>query len=663
VLLPLFGATPTVWTTCLLFFQLLMVGGYASAHVFSTRLKGRYQSLFLGGAVLLIGAYLPVLYHTILTLNKTTIHLSENPTGTLLIVLAKTIGLPFFLLACLSPLLQKWFSNHYPKKTPYVLYAVSNFGSLLALFSYPFFVEPYLTLQQQTLGWVILFSLCLGLLLAFSVRIYKLNFPHVISLEKIADSVSKKMIGEWVFLSALGSIVLMSGTHMMTQNIAPIPFLWILPLGVYLLSYIVSFSLPKLGPRSIFLGLLAGLLILSGTIEYFGFEWPIHYIVIFHTSMIFIACILCHGELFRQKPPASRLTLFYLMISIGGAIGGIFVSLVAPFIFNGLWEYEMSLIVIFAWFSLQMWGRFQLKSPWQAPLVVGVFSCLILFPFIQTAWDEYPLVKAKVRNFYGVITVKESRVNFPRSHKVKLYHGDIKHGFQYLHPKEKSWKTTYYGDRSGIGIALNYHPSRENLNSPSRVGIIGVGTGTLSLYGRGPQDYFRYYEINPAIVEFSSTYFTFIQDSIDRGTQTDIVIGDARSQLFNEHKNKTPGNFDILAIDAFVGDSIPIHLLTQECFELFLSHLAPNGVLAFHISNLYVDLGPLIWRLADNFGYKAVSIKQKDARRGQSQNTWVIVTKNPDRYQITKRSKILDFSHIAVPTWTDQFSSLVPFLE
>ncbi|HET7872688.1 MAG TPA: fused MFS/spermidine synthase, partial [Terriglobales bacterium] len=569
-LLPLLGGSSAVWITCLVFFQSALLLGYTGAHWLATRIRPRAQSLIY--SVLLLAALAQSAFGLNSELRASTFH----PAVSVFVLLGTLIGVPFIVLSSTNPLLQAWYvreiaaaRGRYPM--PYRLFALSNFGSLLALVLYPWLVEPRFPLHAQSTVWLagfIVFALA-GLSLAWRSR----NGLHHASLSNetsadpslAAPATSARVL--WFLLPAAASLLLCAVTNYLSQNIAAIPLLWILPLTAYLVSFIWAFAGARLYPRRLMQFVL---LIVLGAVAFdvssgFGF-WskqltlPIQWAIVLYCSALLLVCFVCHAELYRLRPGPRYATSFYLSLSAGGALGAILVGVIAPLVFRGNYELAWGLaaaaVVIFA-------ATWNLGYLWRGLWVAGA-GLMIVLAVLQMRYIGRDTI-AQVRNFYGALRVTQDmeppEVVFSRT----LIHGTIQHGKQVFNDELRKTPTTYYAHNSGVGLALDLCCR----DKPKRVGVIGLGTGTLAAYGR-PGDVFRFYDINPLVPTLAKNLFTYLRES---AAKTEIVMGDARLSLAAE----PPQNYDVLVIDAFSGDAIPVHLITAEAVALYRRHLKPNG--------------------------------------------------------------------------------------
>jgi hypothetical protein len=805
-LLPWFGGGPGVWTTCLLFFQVSLLGGYAYAHWSVRRLKPRNQAIV--HAVLLLAALLWLFMIPPGDFWKP--QGGGNPTLQILLLLTLCVGVPYLVLSATGPLVQQWFSRDNPGCSPYRLYALSNVGSLLALISYPFYFETHFTRKVQAFIWaagVVVYVVCCGFCV---VRIWRSSRGSSVEAGSSFDSHSQILHVEspsmllkalWLLLPGCASALLMAITNKMCQDVAVIPFLWVLPLALYLLSFIICFDSPRWYMRLPFtLALIAASAGICWAL-FRGVDLPIRKQVVIYSGALFLCCMVCHGELYRLRPNPRFLTGYYLMIATGGALGGIFVAVAAPLLFTDYFELHWSLMLcgllllgicvinprrpedadqrshnddstpqhpanvdgvlhhpitsrrtsfaerfvvamndwrwlacgltlavfagfdrFFAWMTpgmktaaamrypglsaavrraadyidgflvragahpgiadsqavarTAMWGallalgigwvisgRFKRFQFWR--LITCVWLSLLLMVLgavlVKQANHADGLVVSRSRSFYGVLSVLEYEKADPKSHYYLLQHGRITHGIQFTDPEQAKWPTSYYGEESGIGMAFQLLP-----NGPRHIGVVGLGTGSISVYGR-QGDRLRIYDINPNVERLANSRFTYLRNCRERA-DVQVVLGDARLSLERE----PPQHFDLIALDAFSSDSIPVHLLTRESFQVYGRHLNTNGIIAVHISNHYLDLEPVVRNLARHFNYSVavVDYDETDSEWWLYGSTWMLLSQNAS---VLQAPAILDANEVHattagatlthVPLWTDDFTSLFQILK
>jgi hypothetical protein len=658
MILPWFGGSAAVWSASLLFFQLLLLAGYAYAHVSIRFLKPRVQMLV--HVVLLLGscALLPILPNPVWRPSQ-----AGDPTARILLLLTATIGLPYFLLSSTSPLLQAWLVRRTGSKVPYRLFALSNFGSMLALVSFPFLVEPTLATRQQAFWWsggYIVFAL-LCAFTAWASRAASAENPNQVAAEpEYGERPSAWQLLFWVLLASCASVLLVSVTNHMSQNVAPIPLLWVLPLALYLLTFIFAFESDRIYQRWIFIPLLAPALAGMAYMIYAeDGNFNIKYAIPGFAAGLFICCLFCHGELARRRPAPRHLTLFYLMVSLGGALGGIFVALIAPRVFRIYWELPLGMIACGILAMIAVWSlRLPKLGAWPLRAFILVAVAVLAGYFVRQERRLSKNLVLQARNFYGPLEVRDDLPTEDYAQRT-LLHGTIDHGSQLLDPVLRYVTTSYYAKRSGVGRAM----SALQAKGPIRAGVIGLGAGVLSNYGR-KGDYFRIYEINPLIQRIAQTLFTFYPHSpADKA----ILMGDARLTLERQLANEGPQNYDILAVDAFSSDAIPVHLLTREAIQLYFRHLKPEGVLALHISNRYLDLKPVCEGGAAAVGREAWVVDDEgDEASYLSSSTWVLVTSDLSLYQgkFFKDATISQFhAKKGFRPWTDDYSNLFQILD
>jgi hypothetical protein len=648
--LPWFGGGPAVWTTCLLFFQVALLAGYGYAHWLGGRSNARTQAAVHVVLLTVSLVFLPIAPASIWKPVS-----PGDPVGRILLLLTATVGAPYIMLAATGPLLQRWFSLSRPGESPYRLYALSNVGSFLALLSYPFLVEPVLRLRTQVLVWTAVYLLFVALCLRCAWRFGSSGIAVARADTVPAERPSLGTILFWLMLAACGSTLLMATTNQMCQEIAVIPFLWIVPLSIYLLTFILCFESERWYRRIVF-AVLAGILAPACcALVSAGLTVALWMHLAVYPVALFALCMLCHGELARSRPAPAHLTLFYLLVAAGGALGGVFVALAAPHWFDTYLEYPIGLAAacllgFIGWLrtgALRQWTRdnFRIRVPLMALLLGGITAVA------TTVMNGQQPALAAWRNFYGILRVSQrSDINGPYR---QLMHGRIRHGFQYLVLGMRDWPTTYYGPHSGLGLVLNnYHPAHR------RVGVIGLGTGTIAAYGQ-PGEVFRFYDINPDVKMIASGWFSFLKDS---PAQIEVVLGDARVQLERELAAGDAQNFDVLAVDAFSSDAIPIHLLTAECADVYRRHLKPDGALLLHISNRSLNLQPAARGMAEHLGWQTLFVSTDDVKEtGEYGSDWVLISRNQallDIPAIAGEDTEWDHPGEKPMVWTDDFSSL-----
>lgn len=658
-ILPWFGGTPAVWTTCMLFFQVVLLLGYSYAHWVTSRVPRKAQAALHAVLLVVSLALLPI------EPAADTWKPSGDglPIGNILALLAATIGLPYFLLSSTGPLLQEGFRRE-TGRTPYRLYALSNIGSLLALVTYPFLFEPQLTLHYQIVGWSVGYGLFVPLCAWCALGLSRPSIVPELGEEMLPlpgeprDRPTASDIGLWLALAACGSAMLLATTNQLCLEVSSVPFLWVLPLGIYLLTFIFCFDGERWYHRGLFLVLLVGAIIAACYALLQGNQMALWLQVVIYATTLFICCMVCHGELAQSKPVPRFATLFYLVVAAGGAVGGVLVAVLAPLLLHDFWEYPVGLVATVFLAFLATALRNKANSPamlWLAGGATCVALAVVIGLGVNVAanfGDQRNL--ETTRNFYGVLRVNYENTYFDDNDpKHELINGRIQHGYQYLDPDKQSWATTYYGPPSGVGLALTHHP-RRTAGQPLRVGVVGLGCGTVATYGK-PGDTMRFYEINPEVIRVADEYFSYCKHS---QAKIEIVPGDARIMLEREPKQQ----YDVLVIDAFSSDAIPMHLLTLECVELFLSHLAPDGLLCVHISNRYLELDAVVSGIAEALDCQCAFIDSLDDKSiGLSQATWGIVTRNAKFFDLPEikaaiaKSNAYDGPRVI---WTDDYGSL-----
>ncbi|HEY1757005.1 MAG TPA: fused MFS/spermidine synthase [Bryobacteraceae bacterium] len=633
-LLPEFGGTPAVWSTCLLFFQAVLLGGYIYAHW----LRWRWVHVVMLAGSFVFLAITPAKLHSTGS--------AGDPSLQILLLLAATVGPPYFLLSSTAPLVQRWFNADQPEKSPWRLYALSNFGSFLALLSYPFAVEPYVSLAKQTQIWTWVYGAFVVVCGWTALTVSAGELAQAEPARDEGDRPSALRILFWLALAASGSTILLATTNEISQEIAVNPFLWVAPLSLYLLTFVLTFESDRWYKPAAYAGLAGLIVAIACAVSSAANAIPVLPQLAVYLAALYFACMLCQGELVRSRPSPRYLTQFYLTVAAGGALGGVFVALIAPRVFTEFSEYPIGLGAACV-LGLASWIHREGRKAWSSfdtriPVMALALGALTAGSDAAISGGQGSVVSR--RNFYGILRVTEaSDSNGP---KRKLTHGRIDHGFQYEDASRRDWPTSYYGPHSGVAVALNALPV------PRSIAVVGLGTGTLAAWGR-PGDTIRFYEINPDVVSIANTWFSFLKDSKARIA---VTPGDARVQLADELDRGAAGDFDAIVVDAFSSDAIPMHLLTAECADIYRRHLKPGGILLLHITNRTLDLEPVARGMAEHLGWPAFEmVSQANPETGESVSRWVLIAAKPSAliggggWAPLTRPPLL---------WTDDFASL-----
>lgn len=636
MVLPLLGGTPTVWNTCIVFFQAVLLAGYLYAHVMP-RCLGRWQALV---HVALLAA--PLLLLPISVAGRAPAP-EANPALWLLGMLVIVAGPPFFFLSTGAPLLQRWFasSGHHAAGDPYFLYAASNFGSMAALLSYPVLVEPNLTLAQQARWWTAGY----GLLVALTAGC-ALSLPRGAWVAGAPEATAGAVPGwgrrlRWVALALVPSSVMLGVTTHLTTDIAPIPLLWVLPLAIYLLTFILAFSrLPPLLHTAVFVGLPIVVVLLL-LVAILGVALALGEALQLHLAALFLVCMVCHGELARGRPAPRYLTEFYLCMSLGGVLGGIGNALIAPIVFDRVVEYPLMIVVAFFIAPAP-------RASWRA-LVMPAFGLLTGGLLLWLAYAPSPRpVLYRERNFIGNLMVRHD----PRFNTNQLAYGTTVHGEQCLDPGRRSEPLAYFHRSGPVG---QFFAAWREPGQARRIGVIGLGAGTLTCYAE-PGDAWTYYDLDPAVVRVASDprFFTYLHDCRQRGTRVDMVLGDARLQMTQE-----TNRFDLIVLDAFTSDAIPTHLMTREALRLYFDLLEDDGVLAYNISSRYLRLGPVLAGLAADGGlFGLIQSDEQADPPWRAASEWVLLARR--RAALGKLADDSRWRPISsegtAPVWADDYS-------
>lgn len=654
-ILPWFGGAPAVWSTCMVFFQVALVAGYAYAHV-TRRLGLRRQMLVHGAALIVAMATLPIVVSAAWKPPD-----ADAPTARLLLMLTASVGAPYLLLAATAPLLQDWHAQAAPGPSPYRLYVLSNAGSLVALLSYPLWVEPLFAVRSQAYSWSAGFLVFAGLCgwcgwWTWHAHGEPAAPPHGSSAGR--ESVFR--LGAWILFSACGTGLLLAVTNQLCQDVASVPLLWIVPLALYLLTFIVTFA--GWYRRWMWAALYLAALLTTASLSTEGLEASIWVQGGALLALMTAGCMVCHGELVTLRPGTDRLTAFYLAIATGGSLGGIFVTLLAPHLFTTYLELPLLAVFVILLLATAVLrdlarrpGHKGVLVAFSVPAAVFIGGiALAVRPTVATASAQQ--MQAAARNFYGILRVVDDPPTVARPIR-RLFHGQVVHGAQFLNSEDRTRPITYYGAESGMARALGLHGKRI-AGQPLDIGVVGLGVGTIAALAEA-SDTLTFFEINPDAIQFAHQYFTYLADS---PAEIRIVPGDARLSLQREVAQASSPQYDLLVIDAFAGDSIPIHLVTREAFDLYFSALASDGTLVLNVTNRYVDLTGVVTALAAERGLEPVwVVTEDDPGRGQYGATWGVVT--PD---VGLRQRLAGRERALVPTeptvWTDDFSSLLGVL-
>lgn len=639
-LLPILGGSSAVWTTCLVFYSTVLLLGYLYAHWLSSRLSPMQQAvvhvLLLTAALLTLGS--PV--------RPDPAVVSDHPAFTVFRTLSSVLGLPYLVLSATTPLLTAWYAQTFTGGTPLRLFALSNFASLLALVSYPLVIEPGMAVTRQTVWWsygFVLFSVLCGAIAWQGRR--RVRQP----LAPAGPALGPTRI-LWFLLAMGGGMMLAAVTNHMSANIAAIPLLWLPPLALYLLSFVLAFQGAWLPVRQPMLRLaLMAVASMAYVMRDIRTQVPIVVSVPLYLAGLFMTCFFLHGELYQRRPQEAGLTRFYLVASAGSATGTLLVGLIAPLAFRANYDLACTLVVVSIIAIAATW--FDGWLPRILWLAATTAAMVVLSTQVRQYDDE---AVALMRNFYGTLRVRETHVPPQSDTDRQLLNGTIEHGAEWFAPQFRGQPLTYYASDSGLGLAMRLCCGV----GPKRVGVIGLGTGTIAAYGNAG-DVVRFYEINPLVERLARHWFTFLHDS---GAQTDVIPGDARLSLAAE----PPQHFNVIAVDAFSGDAIPVHLLTREALTLYRRHLQPDGIIVFHVSNQYIDLEPVVATVARDAGLRAVAVHSHgDEQNGIYFADWVLVTGNqnflgePEVFNNATPTR----THAGLRMWTDNYSSVFPLLK
>jgi len=666
VVLPWFGGSASVWSAAMLFFQLLLLVGYGYSHLVIRRLRPRRQVLLhlglLASSLLLMG------FHLMRWRTPITPHADWAPMGgrppivQLLLTLTASVGLPYLVLSTTSPLIQAWYADRYPDRTPYPLYALSNAGSILALIGYPLLLEPLTSIYGQANLWSIGyvgFALALGV-----VASLLLKGGEARTEDGVAPAVAQLPWWRpvlWLALSTVGSILLLGTTNQITQNVAAVPLLWVGPLMLYLLTFVMVFG-AKWGYGRWAIVLLLVATQLFGYVFLRGNAFPLAIQLGVYGLLLFSGCLVSHGELAHLRPESGDLTRFYLLQALGGALGGISVNLIAPTLFRSTAEFPIALLACWALAALAV--ALDRRSPiaqrqWLQIVMVAIFAIGLLssLDILRSSERSFYLgTVAAERNFYGVLRVQETGLGDPPQPAYRMVHATTIHGVQFVEPTLRALPTSYFGPTSGVGMAVAQAQEREGAQ---RIGVLGLGAGTLATYGRHG-DLIRFYEIDPEVIRYAEGEGGFFSYLRDTQAAVEVVPGDARLSLLREMGGDA--GYDLLVADVFSGDAPPVHLFTVEAFELYLARLAPEGMLAVNISTTHLDLAPMVAGLGAALDLRGVVVDDPGDGAALFPSRWVVLTRDPNGFADGRWREATDLQAHYDPhlrLWTDSYSNLL----
>ncbi|MDB5640805.1 MAG: hypothetical protein JWN07_122 [Hyphomicrobiales bacterium] len=636
-ILPWFGGSASVWNTCLFFFQFMLLAGYCYAWALDRLLSPRVQAIVHVSLILFATASLPVIASPAWKVGE------GDPALRILALLSVTVGLPYFLLSSTSPLLQAWYARRYA--TPYRLFALSNAASLAGLLAYPFLIEPLIDVRRQGVLWSAGF-IAFGLAGA-GAAIAQARAHGTARLHDAKEDGAPSRPLLWISLSALGSLALVSTTSFIATNVASMPLIWVVPLALYLMTFIVAFADWRLPRTALGLAALLFALGMAATSRNADFVSELTLSLPLFLGGLFVLCLYCHGELAATKPAPARLTTFYILVSLGGAVGALCSSILAPLLLPGDFELPLTLAAIAALIALRSARKpFALRA---SGLALGLLVCGVA---VYQIGAEISHARVLTRNFYSSLRIVDAGEGATVVRRME--HGGVEHGAQYLDPQKRREPISYYGPTSGV--ALTIAAMRARRQAPLRIGVVGLGAGALAAYGE-TGGAMRFYELNPQVIDLAQSQFTYLADS---KAIVSVAPGDARLVLEREPAQA----FDILAVDAFSGDAIPIHLLTREALDIYRRHVAEGGALLFHISNKFVDLEPALARLALEAGMHARVVSDTpddpDGVSPLSDSDWVIFSRTTDLFSATDLRRAEDLEEPqAGPAWTDDFNTIL----
>jgi spermidine synthase len=650
-MLPQFGGSAFVWVTSILFFQTGLLLGYLYAYLLVKIPSKRLQ------AIIHFGLLLASLYFIPIQLDGFVINNQQWPPISVWQLLSCISLLPFIVICASSPLLQHWYCQIKESEFPYYFYSISNAGSLIGLVGYPFLIEPIMGLHQQAQCWTLMY-LCYCFI-CFLCMVQLLRTKKSPEYAKVAFDVTILRANQWLFLSFISSALLLAVTQFLTQNVINLPLMWVIPLGLYLLSFIVTFSKTAGYDRNFWL--CSFLIFLTLTLWLIYMESLAGYdVVLVLLGLLYSACMICHGELILRKPSLRSLTTFYLLISLGGVLGSLFVNIVAYVLLGKWWDFYIPLIlltIIVLLLSYQCYR--QKKLPWETEVLISTCLIIILGLTIVCMIKPKTDVLAEKRSLYGFIRVLDHLPKTANGYR-EMRNGQITHGVQFLNSDKQNIPTTYYGENSGIQLTIEF--LRQHHKQPLNIAVIGLGCGTIASLG-AKGDNIDFYELDENVKDFAYRYFTYLSSS---PANIRVILGDARLSMVKAQFASGFKQYDLIVADAFNGDAIPFHLLTHEAINLYKTLLAKNGIIALHTTNTYIAFYPLTSNLAKDQGLQHSWIETK-ANPGKLYytNYWAILSSDPEFATWIKQQKGITLDNTNTQSsilWTDDFNSILPLL-
>lgn len=656
-ILPWFGGSASTWIVSMLFFQIALLAGYVYAYGLSRPLSVATQARIQIAVVLAALVALPVSPSEGWKAAS-----ADDPTWRIIALLAATVGAPYVVLSTTTPLLSRWLGCVRPGLSPARFFAAANAGAFLGLLSYPFLMEPNLSMRQQSLAWSAGFVVYVALVMTCAA--VTIRAAGRLKLTEVPPPAARDgdPLGAWLLYAAMGSVLLLAGSNAVTQFSAVVPFLWVLPLALYLLSFVLAFGAQRAYARPLYavVFLIAcGAALLLGT-PVTPTELLAHLVV--QSAALFAGCMICHGELARLQPAPERAPKFYLAVAAGGALGGVLTAIIAPMAFNTYFEHELVLVAI-ALVALRLLLRARKPALRGALAAAGAFFAIGLASTISEELDTRGILVERVRNFYGVLEVVKERESDPEKYTLALRQGGVDQGWQFQKDEFRLTPPCGYDESSALGLALRHQARRraEGPDAPLRIGVVGLGAGMVAGLGH-TGDVLRYYELNPAVVDLAGRYFSFLRDG---KAKADVLIGDARLMMERQLAEGAPQNFDIIVMNAFRGGSPPMHLMTREAFEIYLAHLAPQGVLAINFELDTFEMAPLHRGMARAFGLEARWFETRKGVDCPAPISWALYTRDKEFFMIPDVAQAISpwrGDGRSEVVWTDKSSNLMSIL-
>ena len=658
LILPWFGGSASTWIVSMLFFQGALLAGYIWAYGLSLPLSLSTQAKVQIGIVAASLLFLPVAPSDAWKPAG-----AEDPTWRIIAILAASVGFPYMVLATTTPLLSRWLGQVAPGLPPARFFAVANAGAFLGLLAYPFLVEPNLASREQAIVWSAGFALYAALFTGCALILLR-SRPRAGDERAHADDAAPAhdALLAWIVYSALGSVLLLATSNAITLYSAVVPFLWVLPLALYLLSFVTAFGAPRLYRRRLWALAFLGLCGVELLLTYPDTPRELLIQLVVESGVLFAGCMICHGELARLQPASARLPKFYLAVAAGGALGGLITAVLAPLLLEQYFEHQIALLAI-ALLAMRHLLRARGAVMKIAAGVAGAFFAIGVAAAVQGEIDTRSILIERVRNFYGVLEVVKERESDPEKYSLALRQAGVDQGWQFQKDEFRLTPPCGYDEASALALALRHQARRraQGPDTPLRIGVVGLGAGMVAGLGH-PGDVLRYYELNPAVVDLAQRYFSFLREGKGKA---EVLVGDARLVMERQLQAGQKQDFDIIVMNAFRGASPPMHLMTKEAFEIYLAHLAPDGILAINFELDTFEMAPLHRGMARAFGLETRWFETQKGPDCQDPISWALYTRDASFFAIPEVERAISpwrDDGRSEMVWTDRSSNLMSIL-